>query len=105
MFEDVNRLIEFSVQIGVIVGLVGGLAAWLKRSVNMGMVTKEEHEAAIIKIKIQYEKYVAEKISAHKEQTTKDDDADKKWLNTLQNKVEQNGKSIYKIAGKVGVDL
>ena len=101
MFEDVNRLIEFGVQISVIVGLIGALAAWLKRSLTRGMVTQEDHDAAIEAVKIHAEENTAERIAIHKEQTTKDDEADKKWLNTLQSKVEQNGKDIAEIRGKV----
>lgn len=101
LLSDFDRLVEFGIQMSVIVGLIAGLAAWLKRSINQGMVTEEKLEESLEKAKT----YTDEKIAAHKEQTQKDDAQDKKWLNTLQDKVEANGKNIYKVAGKVGVDL
>lgn len=101
MFQDIDRITDFAIQLSVIVGLIGGIAAWLKRSINQGMVTQEQLEKAIEAVKVHAEENTAEKIAIHKEQTEKADAADKTWLNTLQGKVEQNGKDIAEIRGKV----
>ena len=113
MFDDVNRLIEFSVQISLIIGLVGALAAWLKRSVNKGMVTREEFDLAIsnekdgtcliqkihkakVELKayadkeiVEASKHATEQLSAHKEVSKDQDRADKDWLGKLQDKIEK----------------
>lgn len=89
MFESIDRLIEFGVQISVIIGLIGALAAWLKRSINRDMVSQVVHDAAIAKVKEEYEEYADKAIAAHKELTEKNDEADKIWLNKLQDKVEK----------------
>ena len=102
MFQDIDRLIEFGVQMGAIVTLIGVLAAWLKRSVNRGMVTSEDFEKAIHSAKKAAREYTDKELAEHKAYTDEKDSADKKWLGELQNKVEQNGKDTAELRGKIG---
>jgi len=103
MFQDIDRLIEFGVQMGVIVTLIGGLAAWLKRSVNRGMVTSEDFEKAIHDAKKSAREYTDKEIMDYKSYADDKDDADKKWLNDLQGKVEQNGKDVSAANAKIDI--
>ena len=115
IFEDANRLIEFSVQMSVIVGLIGAIAAWLKRSINRGMVSKEEFDLKMdntdqtkgppgiaqdmIKLADEAKIYTDGKIESHakvndetfkvyKETQTDKEEKDTKWLGELQLKFE-----------------
>ena len=101
MFQDIDRLIEFGVQMGAIVTLIGVLAAWLKRSVNRGMVTSEDFEKAIHNAKKAAREYTDKELSELKSYTNEKDSADKKWLNTIQAKVEQNMKDVAELRGKI----
>ena len=101
MFQDIDRLIEFGVQMGAIVTLIGVLAAWLKRSVNRGMVTSQDFEEAIHNAKKSAREYTDKELSELKSYTNEKDSADKKWLNTIQAKVEQNMKDVAELRGKI----
>ncbi len=101
MFQDIDRLIEFGVQMGAIVTLIGILAAWLKRSVNRGMVTAEDFEKAIHDAKKSAREYTDKEIVDYKSYADEKDAADKKWLGTIQDKVEQNMKEVAELRGKV----
>lgn len=114
LLEEFSYITGPLISLGVTLSAIGGAALWLKKVVNSGMVSKVDFDLAmdnpkdgtgvkqlIKKSKVDAECYTDEKIAAHKEQTTKDDEADKKWLNLLQNKVEQNGKDIYELKGRL----
>jgi hypothetical protein len=117
-FNDFNNLLGPIISLGITLSILGGFGLWLKKLVNNGMVSNEEFSLTIDnpekgtglkqlieKAEQKAELYADKKIADHKAQTTKDDEADRKWLNELQNKVEANGKHVYKIAGKIGIDL
>lgn len=86
---------------GAIVTLIGILAAWLKRSVNRGMVTAEDFEKAIHDAKKSAREYTNKEIVDYKSYADEKDAADKKWLGTIQDKVEQNMKEVAELRGKV----
>ncbi len=45
--------------------------------------------------------YTDQEVENLKKYSNEKDEADKKWLNTLQNKVEENGKAVATVTGKV----
>lgn len=103
MFQDIDRLIEFGVQMGAIVTLIGVLAAWLKRSVNRGMVTSQDFEEAIHNAKKSAREYTDKELAELKTYTNEKDEANKKWLRDLKDDVKANGRLASEANAKIDV--
>lgn len=116
LLKEFNHLLGPLASLVVTLTVIGGFVLWIKKAT--GLVTRSELDLIldnekdgtgvkqlIKKSQKEGKEYTDKVIAAHKETTEKADAADKKWLGEIQNKFEKLSNNVFKIAGKVDIDL
>ena len=90
LIDEFNHLLGPLISLGVTIGVLVPGFRWIKKQLTDGYVSLEDMENHDSGLK----KHIESEIEALKEYMAERDDMDKKWLNTLQEKVENNGKEV-----------
>ena len=100
-FEEFNHLLGPFVAFCGGVTVIGAAVAFLRKHLLNGVPTIKDLETGLESVKSSNQNYTDVQLEEQKEIFQEKDDADKKWLNTLQDKVEANQKDIAEIKGEL----
>jgi len=99
--EEFNHLIYPFVTFCGAVTVVGAAGALFKKHLLNGTASTKDLESGLESVKSSNQNFVGCELDEMRNYFQDKDDADKKWLNTLQNKIEESQKDIAEIKGEL----
>ena len=100
-FTEFNHILGPFIAFCAGVTVIGGAGAFFKKHLLNGMPTTKDLESGLESVKKSNENYTNVQLEEVKEDCEESDKANKKWLTTLQEKIEESQKDIAEIKGEL----